>query len=247
MTVMDKDRRSRMVNSSVNQPAKKGGRGGAFNWGAPADYHSEDVCAGAVRIPFAAKSNVVLAPAPQVTDQTPVSAIPEMDADSFPALSPASALSRSPEDIVWGPRDTQGDQEAPLRAHSLSKQLSADKIRSGSTELFDSQRPRNQFARKCRRSPKGAENIEPEPTIDWSASGTAAVSSALLLQSSNAAHLSLYVKSEEPRAPFSILKELSQHSSLKFVHQQPQHSKRSSMGKPVTNFQPRMILQTRGR
>merc|ERR1712048_420093 len=109
-------------------------------WGAPAEYYPEDVCSGASRIPCAVESKVAVAPAPQESDQTMVGSTVTIDEQHFPALS---TLSRIPKEVVWGPRDSQGNQDC-----SLSKQLSADKIRNGSTELFDSQRPRNQFARK---------------------------------------------------------------------------------------------------
>merc|ERR1719436_2320399 len=101
----EKDRRTRMVVSSVNAPAKKGGAGGAFTWGSPLDaqqYEGGPV----VSTPTAAAAmpvGVMVAPAPQTTTVAAPSAQNpfQMDLSSFPSLgaTPAPAMAVQ----SWGP------------------------------------------------------------------------------------------------------------------------------------------------
>jgi len=246
MTVIhqvDKDRRSRMPNSSVNQPSKKGGGGGSFNWGAFEDYGPTDVQTCMPREATLVPSKVMVVPAPQVPDAATVSAqtMPAVtDSTHFPSLSPQSV---APQPAPWGP--------ATASAPSSAK-MSADQLRQGSEELFNAQHPRNQFARKPRTSSPaqvsagGAGELQPQYAIDWSAPGTTGVSSTILHQSANPAHLSPYIKAEPP-VLLGTLKQLTQQSATKLLQQQPQLCKHSSMGRPVMSRQPGMVLQARGR
>mmetsp|Transcript_6324 Transcript_6324/g.9804 ORF Transcript_6324/g.9804 Transcript_6324/m.9804 type:complete len:197 (-) Transcript_6324:89-679(-) len=187
-------------------------------------------------------SKVMVMPAsqPLAAATQPAQTMPAVtDTMDFPALSPQSS---APQLVVWGPSHASAGS---------SVKISPNKLRSGSVDLFDSQHPRNQFARKPRISALGQavatdDNELPLYAIDWSAPGTTGVLSTVLHQSTNPAHLSPYIK-EEPPMLLTSLKQLSQQSAAKLVHQQPKICKHSSMGKPVMSRQPGMVLQARGR
>jgi len=234
MTVIhqvDKDRRSRMPNSSVNQPSKKGGGGGSFNWGAFEDYGPTDVQTCMPREATIVPSKVLVVPAPQVPAAATVST-PTMpavaDSTHFPALSPQPVA----------------PQPAPWASAPASVKMSADQLRKGSEELIDAQQPRNQkphMLTPAQVSAARADELQPQYTIVWSG-----ISSTILHQSANPAHLSPYMKAE-PAVLLGTLKQLSQQSAAKLAHQQPKLCKHSSMGKPVMSRQPGMVLQARGR
>merc|ERR1719486_1567217 len=90
------ERRSRMAYSTLNQPAKKDGAGGAFTWGSPLDsatfYDSR----------VTATPGVTLAPAPFVQPTVAVAqSVPVIqDQAAFPTLgtAPAPMVASS-----WGP------------------------------------------------------------------------------------------------------------------------------------------------
>jgi len=188
--VMEKDRHSRMLYSTVNAPAKKGGAGGAFTWGSAMDpaamaYSPVGEAMAAPKIAVAA------GPAPVV--YTTMQQVPMnynlRDQGAFPALV---AGPRPPAPAVWGPPAVQTpsiiEPEVILRA--------------GSHELFDSSHPRNAFAKKVRVSQVMADKRTPAASIDWSSEGLSGMHQQLVKAvAANPAHLSIYqqaVTSSQP-------------------------------------------------
>jgi len=262
---VDKDRRSRMVTSSINQPARKGGNG-SFGWGDAAEYGPDDVETCFPRAAAVAPSKVTVAPAfsdwtclETAESKQPAKSIPEAtNMEEFPALS---SHVRVQQPTVWGPVKVEASTstappspsaqaEATESAESLkpspsSPSTSQGKLRSGSVERFDAQHPRSQFARKPRHSAQDSDvNSEEKEedgfvVVDWSSTGTTGISGVILQQNTNAAHVSPYVKPEAPVA-LSVLKHLAQYSTVKQLHQQPQNCKHSAMGKRDRSRNPRV-------
>lgn len=105
-----KDRRPRKPNSSVHQPAKKGGAGGNYTWGdsmdVPMDY--EPVAVQPVKVSMAQVSADTVPPPTMkaAPSATPLGAQPDFDAQ-FPALTPNPAAPAKPTtnlkaDAPWG-------------------------------------------------------------------------------------------------------------------------------------------------
>eukprot|EP00931_Biecheleriopsis_adriatica_P098354 TRINITY_DN722_c0_g1_i13.p1 TRINITY_DN722_c0_g1~~TRINITY_DN722_c0_g1_i13.p1 ORF type:complete len:269 (-),score=63.97 TRINITY_DN722_c0_g1_i13:67-873(-) len=259
---VDKDRRSRMVTSSINQPARKGGNG-SFGWGDAADYGPDDVETCFPRAAAVAPSKVTVAPT--FSDWTCLEAaelpksMPEaMNMKEFPALS---SHVRVQQPTVWGPvkaeASTSTSPPSPSEPAEMTESAeslkpspswpstSQGKLRSGSVERFDAQHPRSQFARKPRRAVQESDiNSEEKEAdgfvvVDWSSAGTTGVSGVILQQNTNAAHVSPYVKPEAPVA-LSVLKHFAQYSTVKQLHQQPQNCKHSAMGKRDRSRNPRV-------
>lgn len=100
----DKDRRSRMANSSVNAPAKKGGAGGKHTWGAAGDVQDFEPVG-------VAESKVTTAPS-EVDDSNPseVTRTPSANAlgvkveseSQFPALSSGTTRPQPHPNSAWG-------------------------------------------------------------------------------------------------------------------------------------------------
>jgi hypothetical protein len=135
---------------------------------------------------------------------------------------------------------------------SQSMNMSLDKLRGGSGARFDSQHPRNQFARKPRTSaPTQIRAMPDDPSwsiVDWSGSGTVGISTAILRQSSSRSHLSPHVNVEDP-VPLSTLKQLTQQSTAKFLLQKPRHLMHQSVVKRSrsSSTRPGKMLQGRCR
>jgi hypothetical protein len=270
---MDKDRRTRMAGSSLNQPVKKGGTG-SFGWGLAAEYGPEDLQTCFPREATVAPSKFTVAPASESTMVAKQSSwsMPEMMNDvEFPALStklaaqsadvrglthmtsptPDAALPSEPTLSLQNPPSStvlateqpaqfvQPPSVAGIPAAVASKEV--QQSRSAAVDCFDAQHPRNQFARNPRRAAcqqETSETVEDDFVIvDWSSTGTSAVSSAILQQNTNSAHLSPYVKPQPPAA-HSELKHIARQSSVKRLRQQPQNCRRSSSRKPIMSRQP---------
>lgn len=248
----EKDRRSRMAISSMNQPAKKSGNG-SFGWGAAAEFGPDDVQTCFSREAVVAPSKVVVAPAsssPCEDDETaPMQSfqtMPEvMDSSEFPSLSTQASV-QQPK--VWGPVKEESlvslpDPAPPVESCLPPASIPEAQARIGSVEVFDAQHPRNQFARKPRRTtlPQDASEEKVEDgfvLVDWSSAGTTGVSGAILKQSGNTAHLSPYMKPEVPVA-LSVLKHLAGQCAIKQVQQQPQNCRQSATAKRNGSRQPR--------
>jgi len=94
----DKDRRSRMANSTVNAPAKKDGAGGSYTWGSAGDIVDYEPVGlgGMTKVTTAPAEDS--APTPNGVDERPE----VKDPKQFPALSTVSATP-SLATTAWGP------------------------------------------------------------------------------------------------------------------------------------------------
>eukprot|EP00930_Biecheleria_cincta_P015518 TRINITY_DN1291_c0_g1_i7.p1 TRINITY_DN1291_c0_g1~~TRINITY_DN1291_c0_g1_i7.p1 ORF type:complete len:286 (-),score=46.37 TRINITY_DN1291_c0_g1_i7:282-1139(-) len=165
---------------------------------------------------------------------------PESSSPSDPTLSFDSASSSA----AITEEEASECAQLPSTAFAPAADVSTEQRqpRNASEERFDAQHPQNQFARKpCRAacSQETSETVDGDFVIvNWSSSDTTAVSSAILQQNANSAHLSPYVQPEPPVA-HSVLKYIARHSSAKQFHQQPQSCRnRSSSRKAIMNRQP---------
>jgi len=162
--------------------------------------------------------------------------------EAAPAPEPTLTSQNSPPSAAMNVEEqaqcAQVPSETAIPAADVSKE--SQQTHCAAVECFDAQHPRNQFARKPRRSACSQETETVEDSfviVDWSSAGTTAVSSAILKQNTNSAHLSPYVQPEPPVA-HSVLKHIARESSVKRFHQQPQNCRRSSSRKPIMNRQP---------
>lgn len=200
----EKDRRSNMVTSSMKAPAKKDGAGGSYTWGRAIDVTDYEPKEHGV-------TKVVLAPAPMQTVPTSVTrAMPAQvmvhDPNQFPALTSStqpvpSARWAAPPAVVYAA--PQGSvpmmyQSSPASSTTVVTAaprvvLNEDMIRAGAP-TFDTQHPRNAFARKPHKI-VGTTELQTQ-AIDWTAAGTAGLLKQVLdtLAQNNPAHLGPYAQ-----------------------------------------------------
>jgi len=178
----DKDRRSNMINSSVNAQPAKGGAG-AFAWGSatdvPVDYMPQGIPQGVgIQVMQAAPSSSVFVQQPQYT----------YTQDAFPTLG-ASTVSAVPAG-AWGGAVTAVPVSAapptvytaaPVQASSvIVGQETIRTVESG----FDGTHPRHLFAVKPNK-PHSAVAV-----VDWSQQGVPQATTQTIVQAHNPAHLS---------------------------------------------------------
>jgi len=186
----EKDRRTRMINSSVNSQPKKMGAGGSYTWGNPMDVNTYYEPSG-----ITSSVGVVLAPAPvSLTPLVATQSIPFIqDTQAFPTLGAAPAMVVNQ---AWGPKPSQ-----PLVLQQT--------VRSGSIDMFGAQHPRNLFAKKP--------TVMPVPTtgpavqqgmIDWSSTGMPQemMQSILAASTTGAAHLGPYGQAAPSTVPLDVLR-----------------------------------------
>jgi len=213
----NKDRRTRMVTSSVNAPVKKDGAGGHYTWGGAMDVKDyEPVGLGGMT------KVITVAPAPvQVPVGQPVQLAPAaiQDTQQFPVLgstvqpmimpatsarwaAPAAAVYAAPGTIMTAPAAaTQVTVSSPTMIAAPK-----DMLRAGVPAL-DAQHPRNAFARKPHKAGGGLadQQIQEAPAIDWTASGTTSFQQQVIhAVAANPAHLGPYTEAK-PAAPLSAL------------------------------------------
>lgn len=172
----DKDRRTRMATSSINQPMKKGGAG-AFTWGSAMDVKDyEPVGANVTKISTAP---VITMAAPVVTTTPTAMNVCISDSQAFPTLGAAPAA--PVVSTSWGPS---------VQASSISIAQAAT-VRSGVE--FDASHPRNTFARKPHVSTAPVvTEVVAQPAIDWSGTGVTTLQRQVIQSTNNAAHLNPY-------------------------------------------------------
>lgn len=195
----EQDRRTRMIASSVNQPAKKGGAGGSYTWGSPMDVKDFEP----VGIPSG--YGVVTSPVATSPTATVVSPTFQMDQAAFPAIGtgslPVSTWGTSGVKIVSGSQPTaQFAQQAVL----------ANNLRPGALEVIDSTHPRNTFAKKPYIRP-ATTTIQAAPAgdglIDWSKAGMPeAMMKAIVTSNAGAAHLGPYQQAAPSVLPLDVLR-----------------------------------------
>jgi len=200
--MMEKDRRTRMVTSSVKAAPKKGGAGGQFTWGSATEVDWYDP----VGLSIGAPVGVVTGPAaaevtyPQVNNGLGVNV---GDPEHFPDLGHAGltvmstsiasrALCRPPPPAVPAAPPSWGE-------HS---------VRAGMLGEFDGQHPRNMFAKKPHIVTVSSPTEQQQAVaIDWSNAGIPKrVQQSLVHSFSNPAHLSPYVQQPQQKVPLGMLR-----------------------------------------
>jgi len=192
----DKDRQSRMAESSVNAPAKKDGAGGSFTWGSAIDDPTEYVYAEA-----AGPNVVVMDLAPAVIRAAEPYTFVNTN-DNFPTLSGARVGMPVAGGVVQVPSMAPGARAWP--ASSAPKViLSESMLRPGTTDLYDGNHPRNQFAAR----PQVTRSIGagPQLSLDWSSSGIPLEVNRGLIASTTANHQGLYQTTQAQRIPAQYL------------------------------------------
>jgi len=193
--MMDKDRRTRMVNSSMKAPPKKGGAGGQFTWGSATEVDWYD--------PFGhtgAPVGVVIGSAvadvmyPQVSTDMGVNV---RDPQHFPALGGIIPIPLSSQTV------SGGCWPAPPAPPPI---LGEKSVRAGMLGEFDAQHPRNMFAKKPHVIPSSPAEQQGLAAIDWSHDGIPKqVQQSIVHSMSNPAHLSPYVQQPEQKVPLGML------------------------------------------
>jgi len=185
--LQNKDRRSNMATSSVNQPPKKSGAGGSYTWGSVADVTDYEPRG------LNGMSKVVtsIGPSPTMVQQPALQqqSVSLTDHSQFPGLGNNGTMP-APAQTHWPPTAMPTGNPVPKVI------LGQEKMRAGVQP--DSQHPRNAFVKKPHKQPEGSIVQERAlGAIDWTASGTTAfqqqVMQALQAFANNPAHLSPYV------------------------------------------------------
>jgi len=182
-----KSRQSRMIDSSVNAPAKKDGAGGSYTWGSavnnPTDFIplSSEVVGPSITTTAAPAATIVVQAEPF-----------ELDDSQFPSLSGKSMALDA--------------QVTP--ASSVPKViLAADHLRPGTADLFGSSHPRNTFASKPAKStPAGVQTAGLQMAIDWSDCGIPLEVNRSLIKAGTSSHLGLYQQASTDRVPKEYLR-----------------------------------------
>jgi len=210
----EQDRRTRMVNSSVNAQPAKGGAGGSYTWGTALDvqdYAPMGVGAG---------YGVVTAPQPQIV-QTIAAPAFQMDQQAFPVLgAPPTVVASS-----WGPPAVN------------TGPISEGALRSGSY-MGGQQHPRNLFAKKPYtqvRQANGQMVVQAqEGIIDWSQSGMApAVMQSIVQSNAAAAHLGPYAQQAPAQVPLDVLRAQNSGSLAQYTQYTPQVTQQITKSQPL--------------
>jgi len=191
--MMDKDRRTRMVTSSMKAPPKKGGAGGQFTWGSATEVDWYDpIGHTGVAVGVVTGSAVADVMYPQVGTEMGVNV---RDSQHFPALGGIITIPLSSRTV------SGGCWPAPLAAPPI---LGEKSVRAGMLGEFDAQHPRNMFAKKPHVIPSFP--AEQQGAIDWSRDGIPKqVQQSIVHSMSNPAHLSPYVQQPEQKVPLGML------------------------------------------
>lgn len=245
----NRDRRTRMIDSSVNAPAKKDGYGGSYTWGGAMDvidYEPKGVTI----------QKVSTVAAPTVVQQTmaapAVTSLPVAisDASAFPALG---SVTISPPTVTkWGPpvsSSTVVASSTGVAATTTTATMvaAAPAVQVGTLSAvprapdFDQQHPRNAFATKPRAAPRVETVVEAPLAVDWSSSGTVAVGTQVMKANANPAHLSQYTVA----APQPSLQQLKATQISSYVDKKQVKQQYSS--KPALRASPGLIQQPQGR
>lgn len=200
----DKDRHSRMIDSSVNAPAKKDGAGGSYTWGSAVDDPVDF-------IPISSEvvgPNVITSTMPIATT-TVVEAQPFrgnlLDNRQFPGLGTSGYAAPVASGVVQVPTMAPGARAWPASA-APKVVLTAETLRPGTTDLFDSTHPRNMFASRPVTTSTVVQSTGPQMAIDWSTSGIPMEVNRSLIASGSPSHLGLYQQAQATRVPAQYLR-----------------------------------------
>lgn len=195
------DRQTRMIHSSVNDPAAKGGAGGQYTWGTPMDVQDfVPVGVTHTNVAVAAPTYVTHAPAqPMMVNVSDASHFPSLGgAPCHAAPTYAAPTAMRP----WGPPGGAVHTQAPVVASGYLQSVAP--IRT--TVDFGQQHPRNTFARKA--SATTSLTATAPVAIDWSQAGSTAIAQAMQ-HMPNTAHTSPYVK-QHAAVPLTVLQAMPQ-------------------------------------
>jgi len=205
--------------------AKKDGAGGSYTWGSATDDPAD----------FLPVSSQVVGPnvitsAAAPTGTTLVQAQPFqgnlMDDEQFPTLSgkiiapqAASVVKQvpTPSRQLRKEEEQQPELASPAPRVSVAQPelaspaprvvLTAEKLRPGVKDSFDSSHPRNLFAPKPTTSTMMvAQNAGPQMAIDWSSSGIPLEVNRSLVKAGNPSHLGLYQQAATNYVPAQYLR-----------------------------------------
>jgi len=210
MAGTEQARRSRMIQSSVNQPAKKGGAGGSYTWGSAADVQDFQPIGFDV-----ASVGVVTAPATTYVQATP-SAAYQYQQQAFPTLGaqPMTQVVNS----SWGPSANAGTQV-----------LAATSLRAG-YDMVGAQQPRNLFAKKpytTQRTASAQVATQAQAgMIDWSQAGMSqGVIQSIVQSNAAASHLGPYASIAAPQVPLTALRAQNVGAQREYQQVTPQVTK----------------------
>jgi len=207
-SISSQDRRTRMLISSVNAPAKKGGAGGSYTWGSPLDVKDYE--------PVGLQGGYGVVTSPVVATTSVGSASPtfQMDTRAFPTLgtAPIKVATQS-----WGPTSM------------ATVNLTESSLRPGALEVIDSTHPRNMFAKKPYVRP-ATTTVTAAPAqealIDWSKTGMPeAVMKAIVTSNAGAAHLGPYNQAAPSQVPLEVLRTQNVATQAQFQQYAPKVSK----------------------
>lgn len=250
---VQQDRRTRMVQSSMHAPAKKGGAGGSYTWGGVmdvTDYHP---------VGLNGASNVSVAHAPMVTaapaQMMQQHAVNIADHGHFPTLAPSPSMYSRPafaaqpaafaaQPVVWGEGVV-----AAARATTVTSNIQG--IIAGHEprmEAFDATHPRNTFARK----PAKVLKIDEIPmqtaapqAIDWSSIGMVPMQQAMLHAAAYPGTLGPALQ-EKHLVPLGVVRANGQVAPGSIVPKM-MAAKGYTAGKPVYSQPKPRMLQARAR
>mmetsp|Transcript_2020 Transcript_2020/g.4872 ORF Transcript_2020/g.4872 Transcript_2020/m.4872 type:complete len:241 (-) Transcript_2020:197-919(-) len=231
------DRRTRMVTSSVNAGAKKGGAGGSYTWGGIMDVQDYSPVGnlGASKVMVVPQASSMPTPMPAESAAQPMQ-VSIQDESQFPALTQFGAAATQPA-VAWGPGTVEVQQPA---APVMFAQGSA----RAATVSFDAQHPRNAFARNPRTTTSSVSSDsaqQPMVAIDWSGYGTTGVQQTMLHAAANPQIMGPCVKTQ-PSVPLQVLRQTVVSKPVIV----PKHSNSGYTSKPQLIPRP-MVLQARGR
>lgn len=200
----EQDRRTRMIQSSVNAPAKKGGAGGSYTWGSALDV--QDFQPIGVDV---ASVGVVTAPTTTYVQAAPAAAY-QYQQQAFPTLGaqPVTRVVNS----SWGPTASAGPQV-----------LAETSLRAGAIDVVDAQHPRNLFAKKPYTTQRTASvqvaTQAQAGMIDWTQAGLPqGVVQSIVQSNAAAAHLGPYGTIAPAQVPLTTLR--AQNVGAQQVYQQ---------------------------
>lgn len=209
---LNKERQSRMANSSLFQQPKKAGQGG-YNWGGALDVKDYEP------VGVVGASNVVVSPmsvaSPVAVAQAQPVTFSVQDTAAFPTLG-ATAAAPAAVTRSWGP--AAAPVAATVAAPSVLGEALASSgagtarlqanLRPGALDIVGAQHPRNMFAKKANTRTVTEVAVAAQPqTIDWSQSGMPpSVMQQIIKASESPAHLGPYPGKPAEPIPIDALR-----------------------------------------
>lgn len=178
-----------MIDSSVNAPAKKDGAGGSYTWGSAVDDSPDFIpslseVGPSITTTAAPAATIVVHAEPFKHDLSDDSQFPSLSGKSMALDAQVKPASSAPKMV-----------------------LTADHLRPGTADLFDSSHPRNTFASKPAKSTTaGVQTAGLQMAIDWSDCGIPLEVNRSLIKAGTPSHLGLYQQASTDRVPTQYLR-----------------------------------------